>query len=445
MTDDVLPELLKLVCDEFEKSYAANGIVKQVQKKLEDKSATYADAYEYAYEVGCMLSDALTKHVTNELLPNGTMYYNIAQRLLQKTLGTNYKLVSELAAGVQKVLNRKAGLTLAALKPDIDQNKVDGLIERLSKGDFENDKFVMGSPIANFTQSVVDDTIAKNVEFHASAGLQPKIVRRYAGNGCKWCANLAGTYDYPVKQEIYRRHDNCRCIVEYFPEDGRGVQNAHTKGWRNESKVERERIRKSKGDNGFRRKDIIQTVAEVEARALGYNPIPTSKAVEHLRKEAKIWQKDLEDEEIRSINKYTYNGTDDDGKKLFFKINEFLEGRYFPRDEREKEIILRNADNIKAAISKFRLKDDIIVYKNDFYPRDLVGVSYKFTSTSVAPGAVIGKVPNVAIIVPKGSNGGYVELIADEAYRKQREFVINSGADLELVEKEADLYIYKLR
>jgi len=79
---------------------------------------------------------------------------------------------------------------------------------------------------------------------------------------------------------------------------------------------------------------------------------------------------------------------------------------------------LRNADNIKAAISKLRLKDDIIVYRNDFYPRDLVGVSYKFTGTSVAPGAVIRKVPNVAIIVPRGSNGGYVELIADEAYRK---------------------------
>lgn len=71
---------------------------------------------------------------------------------------------------------------------------------------------------------------------------------------------------------------------------------------------------------------------------------------------------------------------------------------------------MRNADNIKAAIS-FRLKYDIIAYRNDFYPRDLVGVSYKFTSTSVAPGAVIGKVPNVAIIVPRGSNGGYVEVI----------------------------------
>ena len=445
MTDDVLPELLKLVCDEFEKSYAANGIVKQVQKKLEDKSATYADAYEYAYEVGCMLSDALTKHVTNELLPNGTMYYNIAQRLLQKTLGTNYELVSELAAGVQKVLNRKAGLTLAALKPDIDQDKVDGLIERLSKGDFENDKFVMGSPIANFTQSVVDDTIAKNVEFHASAGLHPKIVRRYAGNGCKWCANLAGTYDYPVKQEIYRRHDNCRCIVEYFPEDGRGVQNAHTKGWRNESKVERERIRKSKGDNGFRRKDSIQTAAEAEARALGYNPIPTSRAVEHLRKEARIWQKDLEDEEIRSINKYTYNGTDDDGKKLFFKINEYLEGRYSPRDEREEEIILRNSGFINEGISKFKLQDDIIVYRNDFYPDQLAKKNEKFLSASVVPDATLRKQANVAIIVPKGSNGAYIELLAMDKYKKQREFVINRKSDLNLLSVQKGMYIYELR
>lgn len=277
MTDDVLPGLLKLVCDEFEKSYAANGVVKQVQKKIEDKSATYADAYEYAYEVGCMLSDALTKHVTTESLPNGTMYYNIAQRLLQETLGTNYKLVSELAAGVQKVLNRKAGLTPDALKPDIDQDKVDGLIERLSKGDFENDKFVMGSPIVNFTQSVVDDTIAKNVEFHASAGLQPKIVRRYAGNGCKWCANLAGTYDYPVKQEIYRRHDNCRCIVEYFPEDGRGVQNAHTKEWRNESKVEREQHRQTNTDiRDNRGNDILEYKKIVDV--LGRKNAPVSLA-----------------------------------------------------------------------------------------------------------------------------------------------------------------------
>lgn len=122
-----------------------------------------------------------------------------------------------------------------------------------------------------------------------------------------------------------------------------------------------------------------------------------------------------------------------------------MEGRYSPKDEREKEIILKNADNIKAAISKFKLKDDIIVYRNDKLPPKLNKRLNKFLSTSAVTKAVIGKAPNVAIIVPRGSNGGYVELIADEAYRKQREFLINSGDDLELVKKETGLYIYKLR
>ena len=79
---------------------------------------------------------------------------------------------------------------------------------------------------------------------------------------------------------------------------------------------------------------------------------------------------------------------------------------------------MRNADNIKTAISKFKLKDDITVYRNDKLPQELNQRLNKFLSTSVMPKAAIGKLPNVAIIVSRGSNGGYVELIADEAYKK---------------------------
>lgn len=51
----------------------------------------------------------------------------------------------------------------------------------------------------------------------------------------------------------------------------------------------------------------------------------------------------------------------------------------------------------------------------------------------------------MAIIVPSGSNGGYVELIVDEAYRKQRKFVINRKFDLNLLSVQKDMYIYELR
>ena len=143
--------------------------------------------------------------------------------------------------------------------------------------DKHHDISIRAQLLQNSEQSVVDDTIAKNVEFHASAGLQPKIVRRYAGNGCKWCVNLAGMYDYPVKQEIYRRHDNCRCIVEYFPRDGRGVQNAHTKEWRNESKVEREQHRQTNADiRDNRGNDILEYKKIVDV--LGRKNAPVSLA-----------------------------------------------------------------------------------------------------------------------------------------------------------------------
>lgn len=36
-------------------------------------------------------------------------------------------------------------------------------------------------------------------------------------------------------------------------------------------------------------------------------------------------------------------------------------------------------------------------------------------------------------------------LIADEAYRKQREFVINRKFDLNLLSVQKDMYIYELR
>ena len=106
---------------------------------------------------------------------------------------------------------------------------------------------------------------------------------------------------------------------------------------------------------------------------------------------------------------------------------------------------MRNADNIKVAISKFKLKNDITVYRNDKLLQELNQRLNKFLSTSAIPKAVIGKVPNVAIIVPSGSNGGYVELIVDEAYRKQRKFVINRKFDLNLLSVQKDMYIYELR
>lgn len=106
---------------------------------------------------------------------------------------------------------------------------------------------------------------------------------------------------------------------------------------------------------------------------------------------------------------------------------------------------MRNAGFINEGISKFKLNDDIIVYRNDFYPDQLAKKNEKFLSTSVVPDATLRRQANVAIIVPKGSNGAYIELLAMDKYKKQREFVINRKSDLNLLSVQKGMYIYELR
>ena len=71
-----------------------------------------------------------------------------------------------------------------------------------------------------------------NTDFQYQAGLSPKVIRISSGNCCEWCDSLEGEYYYPdVPDEVWQRHKNCNCVVEYDPGDGRR-QNAHTKEWR---------------------------------------------------------------------------------------------------------------------------------------------------------------------------------------------------------------------
>lgn len=232
MVEDIVPSLLKKIKSKFEGARLDSEVLKDLLSKLYHSKASYLDANQYAIEIGEILSKALGASLTNETLPDGKMYYNIAQRVLTDVLGRNYELVSDYAEQVQKNLNSEAKIGLAAQVPELNQDRIDGLVNRLaSEESFDDVKWLLDEPIVNFSQSIVDDSIRKNVEFHHKVGLSPKIVRRVVGHPCKWCKSLEGSYNYPeVPKDIYRRHGKCRCTVDYHPGNGK-KQNVHTKRW----------------------------------------------------------------------------------------------------------------------------------------------------------------------------------------------------------------------
>lgn len=233
--EDVSPKLLKMVRDSFQASFDRDSKIKSIYEKIEAGTATYLEANDFAVRAGEHLAKAY-KQISAADLPDGKMYYNIANSIIPPTMTNNYDLVSEIATQIQQNLNEEAGIGLKALTPELNQDRIDGIVNRISSvDDFDAIKWILDSPIVDFSQSIIDDSIRRNAEFHGEAGMTPKIVRKNAFFGCcKWCSKLQGTYVYPdVPQDVYRRHQNCRCTVDYHPGNGK-KQNVHNKGWKKE-------------------------------------------------------------------------------------------------------------------------------------------------------------------------------------------------------------------
>ncbi len=354
MNDDVLPALLEEVQDNFGQEFGKSEVVVKALKTLEAKKATYANANDFAIEVGEILSKALTTSVTADKLPDGKMYYNIAKRLLEPVLQQNHELVADYSSKVQTILNEKAKISLAAQPVELNQDRINGFIERFSKEDkFDDVKWLLGDPIVNFTQSIVDDSIKKNAEFHAKAGLQPKIVRKTAGRCCKWCQSLAGSYNYPdVPKDVYRRHQNCRCTVDYKPGDGK-KKNIWSKKVTADSKNKREQRRQMNIDirDNNRKSDRIEYLEFAKKLDSKFVPVSLAKFQELKYNDVERY-KELKDRVVWSEAKFpsekSFNG-------------------HFEKHAKEFIQNLTKEDYQKAAASLLSqpIAEDVIGYETD--------------------------------------------------------------------------------
>lgn len=224
MNKDIVPELLERIETEFKNRTAKSETIRKKIAALKNSKVTHKDSNDLAIEVGKILSEVFTGEIRGDVLPDNKMYYNIAKRLLEPSLKRNFDIVGDYSRNVQEVLNKKANISLKAMKPELNQDRIDGIVNKISEyDDFEKGKWLLEEPIINFSQSIVDDTIKTNADFQHKAGLRPKVIREEAGNCCDWCKSLVGTYDYPedVPKDVWRRHRYCRCTVDYLPEDGK--------------------------------------------------------------------------------------------------------------------------------------------------------------------------------------------------------------------------------
>lgn len=251
--DDIVPGLLNQMKSDFQKQYDGNSKIQELNEKLNTGTATYHEANEYAAEVGKITKKTYEKNISSEILPDGKMYYNIADRVIGSTEHDQYELVSEYTEQVQTDLNKKAGIGLKAQVPEEDTDRVEGLVNYASNADSYDDIAEgLTQGLESMALETVNKSVEKNADFQYKSGLQPKIVRN-GGDCCEWCSQLLGRYDYPnVPDDVYRRHNNCTCTVEYDPGDGKRLQNVWNHNqWREATDEETLQNRKTVGlDNG---------------------------------------------------------------------------------------------------------------------------------------------------------------------------------------------------
>lgn len=224
---DVAPELLEQITRAVERRASASRIITELpyKSKLSQK-----DLHRYAEEVGKILSESYLEILTEGNLPNGTLYRNIAERILSQTLRDAHGQVMDFAESIQGFLDEQSGLGISTVIPEFPDERVRGLIDKASNPllTIEEQRRWLGEPVINNTEAFADDFIRTNARTRARMGLKTTITRVVAPGCCEWCDRLAGVYDYGEEpEEVYQRHEYCRCMVTF--QSGRTSQNVWSK------------------------------------------------------------------------------------------------------------------------------------------------------------------------------------------------------------------------
>lgn len=218
--EDIAPKLLDEIKTDFDKRTAKNKYISKYLNNLKDGKATFEDTQRYSKELGKELGESLSSVLKFDNLPDEKLYWNIAERTVKPMYNDVHDAVNLSAEATQKIIDLEQGIGLNAIKPELEAERVKGILEAITKEGLKDDELsaMLKMFTENLTEHFFDKFIEENAEFRESAGLQPIVTRSTKGNEpCEWCIEKAGTYSYKEakKNDVFRRHTDCHCVITY--------------------------------------------------------------------------------------------------------------------------------------------------------------------------------------------------------------------------------------
>lgn len=200
---------------------AHDPALRALLKSIDSGKANFRDTAQYSIRYSHQLGNILSENVL-DIPPD------VRETAAEELLKYGYDDMNTILAEVQKSLDEQAGIHIRPQKADfpservrqfthslVDTTVTDSVIQRRARAGSET-----------ITKSFHDSFIKKNAQFRNDAGLKCYITRE-GSNCCKWCSEVAGRYEFGSQpSDIFRRHDNCDCTIDYDGQKLRGKLNA---------------------------------------------------------------------------------------------------------------------------------------------------------------------------------------------------------------------------
>ncbi len=210
--DSKVEENYKRLREELNERLNNDKRLTAILDKIAKGTATFKDSARYSQIVADHMGDVISKNIGKITVPLGK------EAVCKKLLKENIERVDTMFGEVQVSVDEKMGIHLNPVKPPYPTERVNAIAHSLEDPNADDEKVARrGKSSGNVVAARHDENVKANAAWREKAGFDCYLVRDAGGGCCPWCAALAGRYKYAdAPDDVFRRHDNCTCILTYI-------------------------------------------------------------------------------------------------------------------------------------------------------------------------------------------------------------------------------------
>lgn len=226
---DVAPELAAKIDRLYTDALKNDKTIVRLGTKLQKQPLSASEIRTLSERLGKHASDALREVLTPEALPDGLVYWNIAERTIKPLLEKVYATENAVQTASQMLTDKAAGINIAISKGVNPADRINEVLNfAVNSTTGEQISNALNDPVKTTALDFMDDFIKANANIRNGLGFKQTVIREYDGVGlgrgtrpCNWCIGRAGTWTYQqaIDNGVFERHVGCGCTIEVVSSD----------------------------------------------------------------------------------------------------------------------------------------------------------------------------------------------------------------------------------